>query len=72
MDKPYWYEIRVEGRLAEQWVDWFEGLTIINDPDGELVLNGVIADQAALFGLLNKIRDLNLRLISVMRCSAGE
>jgi hypothetical protein len=72
MDNPYPYEIRVEGRLGEQWADWFEGMTITNDPDGEVVLNGVIGDQAALFGILNKIRDLNLRLISVMRCPSGE
>jgi hypothetical protein len=65
MDKPRLYEIRVEGHLADRWSDWFEGLAIHNDPNGEAILTGLITDQAALFGLLNQIRDLNLALISV-------
>jgi hypothetical protein len=69
MDKPYWYEIRVEGRLAGQWSVWFDGLAIQTDPNGETTLSGWIADQSALFGLLTRIHNLNLILISVHRLS---
>ena len=69
MDKLYEYEIRVEGHLTESWSDWFEGLTIRNDPSGETVLSGPFVDQAALFGTLTKIHSLNLTLISVNRLS---
>jgi hypothetical protein len=61
------YEIRVEGHLADRWSDWFEGLAIYKDPDGETVLRGPLSDQAALFGVLTRIHDLNLVLISVFR-----
>ena len=61
------YEIRVEGHLAESWSDWFEGLSIHNDTNGEMVLSGELTDQAALFGVLNKIHALNVTLISVNR-----
>ena len=67
MDRPCIFEIRIEGQLAERWADWFEGLAIRNDPNGEATLRGLLTDQAALFGALNKIRDLNLILISVNR-----
>lgn len=67
MDKPRVYEIRVEGHLADRWSDWFEGLAIHNDPDGETTLSGRLIDQAALFGVLTKLHDLNLTLISVNR-----
>ena len=63
------YEIRVEGHLTDRWSDWFEGLVIHNDPDGETTLSGALSDQAALFGVLNKIHALNLTLISVNRSS---
>ena len=69
MDKPYWYEIRVEGHLAEQWSAWFDGLAIQTDPHDETTLSGWIADQAALFGVLTKIHNLNLIVISVSRSS---
>lgn len=68
----YVYEIRVEGILPDQWSDWFEGLTIQNDPNGETILRGQLSDQAALFGVLNKIQALNLILISVNRSTAKE
>lgn len=61
------YEIRVEGHLADRWSEWFEGLAICNTPDGDATLTGLLADQAALFGTLTKLRDLNLILISVNR-----
>ena len=67
MDTPHVYEIRVEGHLADHWSKWFEGLTICNDPDGEVALTGLLTDQATLFGVLTKIHDLNLILISVCR-----
>lgn len=63
------YEIRVAGHLSERWSDWFEGLSIRNDPGGETVLSGAFTDQAALFGALAKVQALNLKLISV-NCSA--
>ena len=67
MDKPGVYEIQVEGHLADRWSDWFEGLAIRNDLNGETTLSGLLSDQAALFGVLNKIHALNLTVISVKR-----
>ena len=64
MDKPIVYEIRVEGHLTERWSDWFDGLTIHNETDGETILSGSFVDQAALFGTLTKIHSLNLMLVS--------
>jgi len=58
-------EIRVKGQIAENWSSWFEGLTIIHAAQGETVLTGEISDQAALYGLLAKLRDLGLPLLSV-------
>ncbi len=69
MDKPYRYEIRIEGHLGQHWGDWFEGLTLQSAPDGQTILSGLLCDQAALFGVLAKIHDLNLALISVQRSS---
>ncbi len=66
MDGPRFYEIRVEGHLTDRWSDWFEGLSICNEPNGETVLAGTISDQAALFGVLSKIHALNLVLVSVI------
>jgi hypothetical protein len=59
------YCIRVEGELDRKWVDWFNGLTITTSGDGESLLSGAIADQSALHGILIKIRDLGLVLLSV-------
>ncbi len=61
---PIHYEIRVEGSLPEQWANWFDGLTITHE-NGETLLTGPLTDQAALFGLLKKVRDLGLSLLSV-------
>lgn len=69
MSQSHVYEIRVEGHLTDRWSDWFEGLVIRNDPDGETTLSGAFVDQAALFGVLTKIHALNLTLISVNRSS---
>lgn len=65
MDEPEHYEIRIEGHLDTRWVDWFDGLTITLEDNGETVLTGTVADQAALHGLLRKVRDLGMTLISV-------
>lgn len=61
------YQIRLEGLLDDQWVDWFSGLTIIQEENGDTLLTGPVADQAALFGLLKKVRDLGLPLVSLNR-----
>ncbi|MBK9125068.1 MAG: hypothetical protein IPM16_18375 [Chloroflexi bacterium] len=65
MDKSDRYEIRIDGHLDTRWADWFEGLTITLEDNGETVLTGTVADQAALHGLLRKVRDLGMTLISV-------
>ena len=69
MNQPCIYEIRVEGHLADRWSAWFDGLTIRTDPNDETTLSGRLTDQAALFGVLVKIHNLNLTLISVCRSS---
>lgn len=60
------YEIRVEGHLTCGWTDWFGGLSVMLEDDGNTVLKGLITDQAMLFGVLKKIRDLGVPLISVI------
>jgi hypothetical protein len=59
------YEIRLKGHLDDRWVEWFEGLAITLEEDGNTLLTGPVIDQAALHGLLKKVRDLGLPLISV-------
>ena len=59
------YQIRVRGHLTNAWAEWFDGLSIENLPNGESLLSGPVADQAALYGLLTKVRDLNLTLLAV-------
>ncbi len=73
MNEPCMYEIRVEGHLADRWSDWFEGLTISYD-QSETILTGPLKDQAALYGVLGKIHNLNLVLVSFRRLlpSTGE
>jgi hypothetical protein len=66
------YEIRIAGHLAPCWSEWFEGLAIAHPDDGETLLSGPVVDQAALHGLLNKVRDLNLKLISVRAIEPGQ
>jgi hypothetical protein len=61
------YEIRIKGHLGRQWADWFEGLTITLEEDGNTLLTGLVVDQAALHGLLKKVRDLGMPLLSVNR-----
>jgi hypothetical protein len=62
------YLIRVRGTLDPRWSAWFDGLTIVNDEGGTTMLSGEFTDQAALFGLISRIRDLGLELLSVARC----
>lgn len=59
------YEIKIKGQLDKHWSEWFDGLAMTYDNQGYTILSGSVADQAALHGLINKIRDLNLSLISV-------
>ena len=63
--RPSWVEIRIRGHLDRRWSDWFEGLAITYPADDETRLRGPVRDQAALHGLLAKIRDLGLTLLSV-------
>jgi hypothetical protein len=68
---PGRYEIRVKGHLDTRWAAWFEGLTFTHASDGTTIIHGPVADQAALHGLLQKIRDLGLPLISVNHVAHG-
>ena len=63
--EPGQYEIRLSGHLDQRWAEWFDGLTVTREGDGTTVLHGPIVDQAALHGLLQKVRDLGLPLVSV-------
>jgi hypothetical protein len=70
--QPMIYEIRIKGHLGHQWTDWFEGLTITLEEDGDTLLTGPVVDQAALHGLLKKVRDLGLPLVSVVQVQFNE
>jgi hypothetical protein len=63
------YLIRIKGHLGPQWSDWFEDMTIALEPDGDTVLTGPVVDQSALYGLLRRLRDIGLPLISVTPAS---
>ena len=66
-DQPMVYQIRITGHLGHTWIDWFEGLTISLEDNGDTLLTGPLVDQAALHGLLKKVRDLGMPLVSVKR-----
>ncbi|MBE3067448.1 MAG: hypothetical protein IMZ73_08505 [Chloroflexi bacterium] len=68
---PEYYEIRIKGHLDSHWTDWFEGLTITLEEDGNTLLTGPVIDQAALQGLLKKVRDLGMPLVSVSPVEPG-
>jgi hypothetical protein len=70
-DQPAVYEIRVRGVLDPHWSEWLGGLTVAAQPGGETLLSGPIRDQAALHGVIAKIRDLGLPLLSVNRAEGG-
>jgi len=65
------YQIRIRGHLSDQWTGWFEGLTITLEEDGDTLLTGPVVDQPALFGLLKKVRDLGLPLVSINCAEPG-
>ena len=65
--QPVVYQIRVKGHLGSQWTDWFGGLTVTLEDNGETLLTGPVVDQAALHGLIKKVRDLGMPLVSVFR-----
>jgi hypothetical protein len=70
-DKPGVYQVRIKGTLGKRWSDWFDGFTIIPQADDETLLTGSVTDQISLHGLLSKIRDLGLSLLSVERVEAA-
>ena len=59
------YKIRIKGHLHSRWADWFDGLRLTNESDGTTIISGPVLDQAALHGLLQKVRDVGLPLVSV-------
>ena len=63
--QPTVYQIRIQGHLSQRWTDWFEGLTITLEEDGNTLLGGPVVDQSALHGILKKIRNLGMPLLSV-------
>ena len=71
-NKPGRYEIRVKGHLDSRWTDWFEGLTITLEDNGNTLLSGQVVDQSALHGLLRKVRDLGMPLLSVLCVEAEQ
>ena len=70
--QPIVYQIRIKGHLGRQWTDWFEGMTITLEDNRETLLTGPVVDQAALHGLLKKVRDLGMPLLSVNRIEPGQ
>jgi hypothetical protein len=68
-DQPIIYQIRIRGHLGQPWQDWFDGLTLTYDADGNTLLTGPIVDQAALYGILKQVSDLGMPLLSL--CPSG-
>ena len=67
LGQPLVYQIRIQGHLGREWTDWFGGLIITLEDNGETLLTGPVVDQAALYGLLKKVRDVGMPLVSVNR-----
>jgi hypothetical protein len=65
------YQIRIEGHLGYRWTEWFEGLMVTLEENGDTLLTGPVIDQAALYGLLRKVRDLGMPLVSVKQVKPG-
>lgn len=72
MGTPIFYAIRIQGHIGDSWSSWFEGLTIRHEENGETVLSGPLADEAELYGVLMKIRDLGLPLVELKRIPGDE
>jgi hypothetical protein len=70
--QPMVYQIRIKGHLGREWTDWFGGLPITLEADGDTLLTGPVVDQAALHGLLKKVRDLGMPLVSVSPVEPGQ
>lgn len=70
--EPMIYQIRISGHLGHQWTDWFGGLIVTLDHNGETLLSGPVVDQAALHAVLRKVRDLGMPLLSVTRVKPGQ
>ncbi len=70
--QPMVYQIRIKGHLGRQWTDWFGGLTLTLEDNGETLLTGPVVDQAALHGVLRKVRDVGMPLLSVNRVTPGQ
>ena len=70
--EPELYEIRLKGHLDDRWADWFGGLTLTLEDNGDTLLTGLAVDQAALHGLLRKVRDLGMPLLSINRVEPGQ
>jgi hypothetical protein len=72
MDKPLFYQIRIAGQLDSGWSDWFDGLTVTPQPNGETTITGPVRDQAELSGILNKLFGLNLTVLDIRRIAPPE
>lgn len=70
-DVPLIYQIRIRGHLGQPWQEWFEGLTLTLETDGNTLLTGPVVDQAALYGILKKVSDLGMPLLSVSSTGSG-
>jgi hypothetical protein len=70
--QPMIYQIRIKGHLGREWTDWFGGLTLTLEDNGETLLTGPVIDQAALHGLLKKVRDVGMPLLSVIEVQFNE
>ncbi|MBU4439053.1 MAG: hypothetical protein KJ779_05735 [Firmicutes bacterium] len=64
-DQPSVFQIRIKGHLGHQWIDWFDGMAITLEDDGNTLLTGPVVDQATLHGLIKKVRDLGMPLVSI-------
>ena len=71
-NQPVVYQIKIKGHLGPQWTEWFEGIAVTREENGDTLLTGPVVDQAALHGLLKKVRDLGLPLLSVIRVETGQ
>jgi hypothetical protein len=72
LGEPIVYQIRIKGHLGHQWTDWFGGLAVTLEENGETLVTGPVVDQAALHGVLRRVRDLGVPLLSVIRLTPGD